>query len=67
MKHLLKLLDISGDEILDILNLGDQLKYEQHHGIAHPRLQGKTLSCRSAGGSRCRIPRGSFRVISTAS
>ena len=43
MKHLLKLLDISGDEILDILNLGDQLKYEQHHGIAHPRLQGKTL------------------------
>ena len=43
MKHLLKLLDLSGDEILDILNLGDQLKYEQHHGIAHPRLAGKAL------------------------
>ena len=43
MKHLLKLLDLSTQEILDILNLGDQLKYEQKHGIAHPRLAGKTL------------------------
>ena len=43
MKHLLKLLDVSGEEIIDILNLADQLKYEQKHGIAHPHLQGKTL------------------------
>ncbi len=43
MKHLLKLLDLSGDEITDILNLADQLKYEQKHGIPHPHLQGKTL------------------------
>ena len=28
MKHLLKLLDLTGEEILDILNLADQLKYE---------------------------------------
>jgi ornithine carbamoyltransferase len=43
MKHLLKLLDLSTEEILDILNLGDQLKYEQKHGITHTKLAGKTL------------------------
>lgn len=43
MKHLLKLLDLSGAEILEILNLGDQLKYEQKHGIAHPKLAGMAL------------------------
>lgn len=43
MKHLLKLLDLSKEEIISILNLADQLKYEQKHGIAHPRLKGKTL------------------------
>ena len=41
MKHLLKLLDLTGQEILDILNLADQLKYETKHGIPHPHLQGK--------------------------
>ena len=43
MKHLLKLQDLSRSEILDILNLADQLKYETHNGIDHPRLKGKTL------------------------
>lgn len=43
MKHLLKLLDLTGQEILDILNLADQLKYEAKHGIPHPHLQGKCL------------------------
>ena len=43
MKHLLKLLDLTGEEILDILNLADQLKYETKHGIPHPHLQGKCL------------------------
>ena len=43
MKHLLKLQDLSKKEILDILNLADQLKYENHNGIAHPLLKGKTL------------------------
>lgn len=43
MKHLLKLIDLSKEEIIDILNLADQLKYETKHGIAHPRLAGKTL------------------------
>lgn len=43
MKHLLKMLDLSTEEIIDILNLADQLKYELKHGIAHNHLQGKTL------------------------
>lgn len=43
MKHLLKLQDLSKSEILDILNLADQLKYENHNGIEHPLLKGKTL------------------------
>jgi ornithine carbamoyltransferase len=43
MKHLLKLLDLSKEEIIDILNLADQLKYELKHNIPHPHLQGKSL------------------------
>ena len=43
MKHLLKLLDLSKEEIIDILNLADQLKYELAHGIEHKHLAGKTL------------------------
>ncbi|MCH5205344.1 MAG: ornithine carbamoyltransferase [Oscillospiraceae bacterium] len=43
MKHLLKLLDLSTEEIIDILNLADQLKYEQKHGIPHNKLKGMTL------------------------
>lgn len=43
MKHLLKMLDLSTEEIISILNLADQLKYEQKNGIPHRRLEGKTL------------------------
>lgn len=43
MKHLLKMLDLSKEEILDILNTADQLKYEKKHGIEHHHLKGKTL------------------------
>ena len=43
MKHLLKLLDLTGEEIIDILNQADQLKYENKHGIEHPYLKGKCL------------------------
>ena len=38
MKHLLKMLDLSTEEIFSLLNLADQLKYEQKHGIEHHRL-----------------------------
>ncbi len=43
MKHLTRLMDLSSEEIRDILNLADQLKYETKHSIPHPHLQGKTL------------------------
>lgn len=43
MKHLLKMLDLSKEEITDILNLADQLKYELKHNIPHKRLEGKSL------------------------
>lgn len=43
MKHLLKMLDLSTEEIFEILDLADQLKYDVKHNIPHPLLQGKTL------------------------
>lgn len=43
MNHLLKLGDLSEKEILTILNLADQLKYEKKHNIEHHHLKGKTL------------------------
>ena len=43
MKHLLTLESLSTEEIKDILNLADQLKYELKHGIEHHHLKGKTL------------------------
>ena len=43
MKHLLKLGDLSREEIYGILNLADQLKYERKNNIRHPLLAGKKL------------------------
>ncbi len=43
MKHFLKLLDCTTEEIVGMLNLADQLKYELKHGIPHRHLEGKSL------------------------
>ncbi len=43
MKHLLSMLSLSTEEITDILNLADQLKYETKNNIKHHRLEGQTL------------------------
>ena len=43
MKHLLKLLDLSSEEIVSILDLADQLKYEKKNNIPHRLLEGKSL------------------------
>ena len=43
MNHLLKLLDLSTEEITGILDLADQLKYERKHTIPHRHLEGQTL------------------------
>lgn len=42
-KDLLSIKDITTNEILNILNLADQLKYEQKHEILHHHLKGKSL------------------------
>ncbi len=42
-KHLLKLLDYTPEEIIEILDLADQLKYEKKHNIDHPWLKGKSI------------------------
>ena len=39
MKHLLKLLDCTPEEITSILDLADQLKYERKHHISHRLLE----------------------------
>ncbi|MGO5024418.1 ornithine carbamoyltransferase [Lawsonibacter sp. LCP25S3_G6] len=43
-KDLLKLLDLSKEDIVQILNTADQLKYDQKHRIPHDYLRGKTLA-----------------------
>lgn len=43
MKHLLKLSDLTKQEITEILDLADQLKYAKKNGIEHKYLAGKTL------------------------
>ena len=43
-KDLLKLLDLSKEDITLILNTADQLKYDQKHRIPHDYLRGKTLA-----------------------
>ncbi len=43
MKHLLKLQDLTKEQILSILNLADQLKFERKNGIQRDYLKGKKL------------------------
>ncbi len=43
MEHLLKLADLTGAEIIKLLDLADKLKAEQKQGIPHELLKGKTL------------------------
>ena len=39
-KHLLKMMDLSCEEIIEILNLADQLKYERINGIPNDISKG---------------------------
>lgn len=43
-KDLLKMLDLSREDIMKILSTADQLKYAQKHGMPHEHLKGKTLA-----------------------
>jgi len=42
--HLLKMLDLTKEDIIKILNTADQLKYDQKHGLDHSYLKRKTLA-----------------------
>ena len=43
MKHLLSLLDLTAEEITELLDLADELKADHKRGIHKPLLAGKTL------------------------
>ena len=43
MRHLLKLQDLSREDILSILNLADQLKFERINGVQKDYLKGKKM------------------------
>ena len=43
-KDLLKLLDLTREDITKILDVADQMKYNQKHGLPHDCLKGKTLA-----------------------
>ncbi|MGM9642231.1 MAG: ornithine carbamoyltransferase [Eubacteriales bacterium] len=55
MKHLLKLSDLTKEELYSILDLADELKAERRAGIKKPYLEGKTLGmifCKSSTRTR---------------
>ena len=69
MKHLLKMMYLSCEEITELLNLADQLKYERKNGIEHPRLQGKTLGMifqKSSTRTRVSFETGMFQLGGSA-
>lgn len=69
MKHLLKLSDLSSQEIVDLLNLADQLKYEKSNGIEHKLLKGKTLGMifqKSSTRTRVSFETGMYQLGGTA-
>ena len=65
MKHLLKMMDLSKAEIIAILDLADQLKYEKKHGIPHRRLEGKAIGLifqKSSTRTRVSFETGAFQL-----
>lgn len=69
MKHLLKLSDLSKEEIIEILDLADKLKRERKEGIEHPILKGKTLGMiftKSSTRTRVSFETGMYQLGGTA-
>lgn len=69
MNHLLKLADLSTEQIHGILNLADQLKYERANGISHEILKGKTLGMifeKSSTRTRVSFEAGMFQLGGSA-
>lgn len=44
MKHLLKMSDLTREELFHILDVADELKADRKAGRAHPLLAGKSLA-----------------------
>ncbi|MCL2084386.1 MAG: ornithine carbamoyltransferase [Oscillospiraceae bacterium] len=44
MKHLLKMTDLTKQEVLKILNVADQMKFNLTHGLEHETLKGRNLA-----------------------
>ncbi|MBR4282740.1 MAG: ornithine carbamoyltransferase, partial [Clostridia bacterium] len=68
-KHLLKLSDLSKQEIIEILDLADKLKKERKEGIDHPILKGKTLGMiftKSSTRTRVSFETGMYQLGGTA-
>ena len=51
MKHLLKMSDLTPQELMHLLDVADELKADRKAGRAHPLLTGKTLALIFAGHS----------------
>ena len=65
MKHLLKMMDLSKAEIIAILDLADQLKYEKKHSIPHRLLEGKAIGLifqKSSTRTRVSFETGAFQL-----
>lgn len=65
MKHLTKLLDCTGEEIIEILNLADKLKAEQKAGIANNSLAGKSVAlifAKASTRTRCSFDVGVYQL-----
>ena len=43
MKDFLKMSDLSKNDIIELLDIADKLKYERKHGIEHHILKGQSL------------------------
>lgn len=68
-KHLLKLADLSAEEITEILDLADKLKYERKNGIEHKLLKDKTLGMifsKSSTRTRVSFETGMYQLGGTA-
>ena len=69
MQHLLSLLTTTPQEISELLNLADQLKYENKNGISHKRLKGQTLGMifqKSSTRTRVSFETGMYQLVGQA-
>ncbi len=68
-KNLLKMQDLSHDELMGIIELAEKLKFEKKHGIPHEILKGKTLGMifeKSSTRTRVSFEAGIYQLGGTA-